>query len=314
MDGADGAHGRKRIPSDDVLPTVPNLSAARVEENYQSPFCATCNSEYWSAQVMERYPDSEWAILIENPDFADQEEVRREEERLAYEELLQRYYAKAYQEVLLVADEVINFQPTNNYLCKYRLLRAQSIGGLSGQTGGDRRAYFEALQLIVRECPDTEEAAFAQALLTALNGRPRDAEQAEETEEEEVVAWEHKPYLTHYFGMLVPVGRGNVEELRATIADFNSEFFASSELRVTANLINRNFQIVLVKDFKRADYSLDYYEVFTNNTDALEPSTLPGTLCLPFRPRTTSNSSKTRRRIATNAGSKRCTSKEVSDP
>jgi hypothetical protein len=69
--------------------------------------------------------------------------------------------------------------------------------------------------------------------------------------------------------MLVPVGRGNVEELRATIADFNSEFFASNELRVTANLINRNFQIVLVKDFKRKDYSLDYYEVFTNNTDQL---------------------------------------------
>ena len=93
-----------------------------VEENYQSPFCATCNSEYWSAQVMERYPDSEWAILIENPDFADQEEVRREEERLAYEELLQRYYAKAYQEVLLAADEIINYHPTNNYVCKYRLL------------------------------------------------------------------------------------------------------------------------------------------------------------------------------------------------
>ena len=242
-----------------------------VEENYQSPFCETCNSDYWSAQVLERYPDSEWAILIENPDFADQEEVRREEERLAYEELLQRYYAKAYQEVLLAADEIINYNPTNNYVCKYRLLRAQSIGGLSARTGGDRRAYFEALQLVIRECPDTEEAEFTQALLTALNGSSRDSEQTEETEEEveEVVVWEHKPYLTHYFGMLVPVGRGNVEELRATIADFNSEFFASSELRVTANLINRNFQIVLVKDFKRQDYSLDYYEVFTNNTAAL---------------------------------------------
>jgi hypothetical protein len=219
---------------------------------------------------MERYPDSEWAILIENPDFVDQEEVRREEERLAYEELLQRYYAKAYQEVLLAADEVINYQPKNYYVCKYRLLRAQSIGGLSGQTGGDRRAYFEALQLIVGECPDSEEAGFAQALLTALNGGSRDAAEPEETEEEAVVAWEHKPYLTHYFAMLVPVGRGNVEELRATIADFNSEFFASSELRVTANLINRNFQIVLVKDFKREDYSLDYYKVFINNTDQLE--------------------------------------------
>jgi hypothetical protein len=241
-----------------------------VEENYQSPFCATCNSEYWRVQVMERYPNSEWAILIENPDFADQEEVRREEERLAYEELLQRHYAKAYQEVLLAADEIINYHPMNNYVCKYRLLRAQSIGGLSARTGGDRRAYFESLQLIIRDCPDTEEAEFAQALLTALNGSARDAEQTEETEEEaEVVVWGHKPYLTHYFGMLVPVGRGNVEELRATIADFNTEFFASNELRVTANLINRNFQIVLVKDFKRQDYSLNYYEVFTNNTDQL---------------------------------------------
>ena len=45
--------------------------------------------------------------------------------------------------------------------------------------------------------------------------------------------------------------------------------FASNELRVTANLINRNFQIVLVKDFKRQDYSLNYYEVFTNNIDQL---------------------------------------------
>ena len=35
------------------------------------------------------------------------------------------------------------------------------------------------------------------------------------------------------------------------------------------NLINRNFQIVLVKDFKRQDSSLDYYEVFTNNTGQL---------------------------------------------
>ena len=44
---------------------------------------------------------------------------------------------------------------------------------------------------------------------------------------------------------------------------------ATSNKRVTANLINRNFQIVLVKDFKRQDYSLNYYEVFTNNTDQL---------------------------------------------
>jgi tetratricopeptide (TPR) repeat protein len=241
-----------------------------IEENYQSPFCETCNSEYWSAQVLSRYPNSEWAILIENPDFADQEQVRIQEEREAYEAQLQRYYGKAYQEVLLACDEVINYHPNDHYVCKYRLLRAQCIGGLSAYAGGDRSAYYEALGKIISNCPDTEEAEFAQALLAALNVTSSKEEEKNQEEEVVEVAWEHKPYLEHYFGMLVPVGRGNVEELRASIADFNSEFFGSNELRVTANLINRNFQIVLVKDFKRQDYSLDYYEVFTNNTGILQ--------------------------------------------
>ena len=244
-----------------------------VEENYQSPFCETCNSEYWSALVLERYPDSEWAILIENPDFVDQAEIKREEERLAYEELLQRYYAKAYQEVLLACDEVINYSPSNFYKCKYDLLRAQSIGALSARTGGDRRAYYKALEKVIMWCGETDEGAYARDLLAALNPASikgeKDEANASEPSEEEVV-WEHKPYLEHYFGMLVPVGRGNVEELKATISDFNSSLFASKNLRVTANLINRNFQIVLIKDFKRQDYSLEYYEVFKANTDMLE--------------------------------------------
>ena len=244
-----------------------------VEENYQSPFCETCNSDFWSALIMQRYPDSEWALLIENPDFVDQEEIKREEQRLAYEELLQRYYSKAYQEVLLACDEVITINPTNYYKCKYDLLRAQSIGALSARTGGDRRAYYEALQLVVMGCGEEEEGAFARDLLASLNptsirGEKDEANASERTEEVEVI-WEHKPYLEHYFGMLVPVGRGNVEELKATISDFNKSFYASQGLRVTANLINRNFQIVLVKDFKRQDYSLEYFEIFTANTDML---------------------------------------------
>jgi hypothetical protein len=244
-----------------------------VEENYQSPFCETCNSEHWSALVLKRYPNSEWAILIENPDFVDQEEIKREEERLAYEEILQRYYAKAYQEVLLACDEVINYSPTNFYKCKYDLLRAQSIGALSARTGGDRRAYYEALEKVIMWCGDTDEGAYARDLLAALNPASiqggKNKENASEPSEVEV-EWEHKPYLEHYFGILVPVGRGNVEELKATISDFNGSFYESKQLRVTANLINRNFQIILVKDFKRQDYSLEYFEVFKANTSMLE--------------------------------------------
>ena len=243
-----------------------------LEENFLSPFCASCNSEYWSALVLEKYPNTEWSILIENPEFADKQEMIKEEERIEYEERLMRYYSKAYQETLLECNEVIQHEATNNYLCKYRLLRAQCIGGLSAYAGGDRNAYYDALRDVVGECEESEEGAFAQQLLEDLGQQDvKEPIPSKEIQEEKVeVPWIHKPYLEHYFGMLVPVGRGNVEELRATIADFNSEFYNSKNLRVTANLIDRNFQIVLIKSFVRQDYSLDYFEVFNNNEDILE--------------------------------------------
>ncbi len=243
-----------------------------LEENFMSPFCESCNSEYWSALVLEKYPNTEWSLLIENPEFADEQEMLKEEQRLIYEGHLLRYYAKAYQEVLLACNEVIQTEPLNNYLCQYRLLRAQCVGGLSAYAGGDRNAYFDALRAVVSECIESEEGIFAQELLDALGqgGTKKPVEKESLKEEVVEVPWEHKPYLEHYFGMLVPVGRGNVEELRASIADFNTEFYKSKELRVTANLIDRNFQILLIKSFVRQDFSLDYFEVFRNNDGILK--------------------------------------------
>jgi len=144
---------------------------------------------------------------------------------------------------------------------------------LSARTGGDRSGYFSELQYVIRNCPDSEEEEYARELLLALDPSSlrggEDEANASEPEAVDVV-WEHKPYLEHYFGILVPVGRGNVEELKATISDFNASFYESKNLRVTANLINRNFQIILVKDFKRQDYSLEYFDVFQANTSMLE--------------------------------------------
>jgi tetratricopeptide (TPR) repeat protein len=241
-----------------------------VEENFSSPFCEDCNSEFWAARVVERYPDSEWAILVENPDYADKEEVRRQTERAAYEALLARYYAKAYVEVMRETERIIAAEPENYYLCKHRILRAQAFAGSISGTGADRGQYFQALNDVIKGCPDTEEATFAQELLNLL-GAPREKEPeavvVEETPDEELFV--HKPYLEHYFAIVVPVGRGNVESVRAKVADFNTKFYRSESLRVTANLIDKNHQIILVKSFKRQDYSLDYYTTFTTNTAEL---------------------------------------------
>jgi hypothetical protein len=132
-------------------------------------------------------------------------------------------------------------------------------------------AYFEALYAVVDGCPETEEATFALELLTALGGlrEVAGADTAAVAEEKAPEIYQHKPYLEHYFAIVVPVGRGNPEQVKAQISDYNAKNHVSANLRLTANLLDRTHQIILVKSFRRQDYGMTYYEAFTSDREAL---------------------------------------------
>ena len=240
-----------------------------IEENYQNPFCDDCNSEYWASEILRLYPGSEWARLIEDPEFQDEAEIIREAQREEYEAFLNRYYLKDYQQVLLDIDEVLARDSANAFECKHRLLRTQCVGGLTSYSG-ERTPYFEALASVVSDCPDTEEAAFAQDLMRKLgvslgdDPTPKEVEEAGEQSEFAI-----QPDNEHYLAIFIPVGRGNGDQVKAKVADFNNSFFGSKRLKVTSNLLDRSTQVVLVKSFPNMREGMDYYTVFTGNREGL---------------------------------------------
>ena len=241
-----------------------------IEENYQNPFCDDCNSQYWADEIVRLYPGSEWARLIEDPDFKDEEEVLREVQREVYEALLSRYYTKDYQRVLLDIDEVVAADSVNFFACKYTLLRAQCVGGLTSYSG-DRTPYFEALQGVVADCPDTEESAFAQDIMRKLGVElgPDARGGKEQDPEPEASPFEVQPNNEHYFAIFIPVGEGSGNKAKAQASDFNSAFYASKGLKVTSNLIDRSTQVVLVKSFANKGEGMGYYDIFTSNREDL---------------------------------------------
>jgi len=242
-----------------------------IEENYQNPFCDDCNSQYWADEIVRLYPGSEWARLIEDPEYLDEEEVVKGAQREEYEALLSRYYTRDYQNVLLDIDAVLERDSANHYECKYQLLRAQCVGGLTSYTG-DRTPYFEALQGILGTCPDTEEATFARETMRKLGvelGGEESKEEEPKEEEPEESPFSVQPSKEHYFAIFVPVGRGNGDEIKAQTSDFNSAFYTSKRLKVTSNLIDRANQVVLTKSFRNSEEAMGYYDVFTGNREDL---------------------------------------------
>ena len=78
-----------------------------------------------------------------------------------------------------------------------------------------------------------------------------------------------KPVLEHYFGVVIPVKDGDTESVKAALSDFNRQYFASNKLKVTSNLLDRENQLVLVKQFVRKDRAMDYYGVLTGNRESM---------------------------------------------
>ena len=242
-------------------------------ENYTNPFCATCNSQYWADQISLRYPDSEWAQLVEDPDFVDFEEQRRLDELAAYEAHVIRYYAhKDYEDILREINETLDTVPNHTQACRYRFLRAQCTGWLDGKVRG-RDNYIEALKEVVASCDSTEQAVAAQEILIGLGA---DGAKKKEKKSDAVPAFpesmgnfKDNPVLEHYLGVVIPVREGDAEGAKAALSDFNRQYFASSDLKVTSNLLDRENQLILVKQFVRKDRAMDYYRVLTNNRESM---------------------------------------------
>ncbi len=246
---------------------------AKENDGYRNLDCPTCSSVYWGKEISNKYPGSEWEKLVLNPEYKDFKEIKEAEERAAYEQLYQEYHYRQYITVIQTAGEVIAAEPENHLLCKYRMLKAQSIGNMDAITG-QQENYVQALTEIVSECPGSEEAEFATKVLSCLNGEisaPVE-EIIEEKKEEEILetVFKYDETKMHYFALVYPLDGGDANRIKATIADFNTKYFKSSALRTTSNLLGKEKQIVLVKSFKKFNEGEDYYKAFVNNSKELK--------------------------------------------
>ena len=243
---------------------------AREREGYQSMGCKSCSSAYWAGRISERYPGSEWDKLIKNPDYQDYKEIIEAEERTAYEHTYQEYHYKQYLPVIEMCNTVIDSFPDNHLVCKYRILKAHAVGQMDGMTG-QQSNYINELNITIQECPDSEEAQRAREIIDILTKETSDnsAEPEEKTAPEESI-YEYNESSKHYFALVFPIKGGDVNKIKASVADFNSKNFKSSTLKTTSNLLGKDKQIVMVKTFMEFPEAQNYFDIFTANTEELD--------------------------------------------
>ncbi len=220
-------------------------------------------SAYYAAIIMERWPDSEFARLVQNPDQLMADEKHRQVEQAEYEQLYREYRNGNTMQVIAGCNAVIANEPRNTLLPKYHLLKAMAVGTLQQET-----AFRNALAEVVNLYPGTEEAAAATAILAVLDKKKAGAV-SEATAEEEPQGFlvEDGP---HQFVLVLPRSVGNVEQVRAKLSDFSQSVMRSEKLTVTASLLDDEDRLVLVAMFPSRAKALEYYALYVSDRGKLK--------------------------------------------
>jgi tetratricopeptide (TPR) repeat protein len=222
-------------------------------------------SQLYASIILERWPDSEFARLVRDPNVLQADEARRAAEEEAYKEVYERYRQHLYSSVIVSANNVLQNEPQNHFLAKYHMLRAMAIGSMR-----DANGFRDALTAITTLFPGTEEAAAAAKILGALGGETTSAP-AEEAPKKPGPASGGYANETgkHSFVMIVPNAGNDMNTLKSTISSFNTTYLPGERLTVTNSFLDAEHQVILVNMFDTKERAMEYYNLFVANTDLL---------------------------------------------
>ncbi|MCB0764315.1 MAG: tetratricopeptide repeat protein [Flavobacteriales bacterium] len=221
-------------------------------------------SAYYAETILERWPDSEFARLVRDPNILQADEERRLAEEAAYKEVYERYRQYLYNSVIISCNGVIDNEPRNHFLAKYHMLRAMAIGGMR-----DANGFREALTAITVQFPGTDEAAAAAALLEALGGSAQNTPPPLPAKPGFNSSGYKLAPGTHSFAMIIPNEGNDLNTVRETVANFNTQYLPNTRLEVTNTFLDPEHQVMLVSVFPSKEKAMEYYTLFMANSDLL---------------------------------------------
>ncbi|MBL4658174.1 MAG: tetratricopeptide repeat protein [Flavobacteriales bacterium] len=239
-------------------------------------------SNYYKNAILKEFPDTDYAKLINNPNYIKQLEAKQNKIETYYSNTYRAFKMNQFGIVISRCEQSDSLFPDNKLMPKFAYLRATAIGK-SREIG-----QFEiALMDVIVKFPNDEvkeDAEETLALIAALkialadttsakvDSIPKSPDGLSKEKEEK----DKRPDLysldkgsTHYYVMVIPDSVINVEDLKRELSNYNTKFFRLKKLRTSNLLLDTELHIIMVKNFGDSDNGIDYFNSIRENLSAL---------------------------------------------
>jgi outer membrane protein assembly factor BamD (BamD/ComL family) len=223
--------------------------------------------------ILSLYPDSNYAKIINDPNYAKALADKVVTLDKFYDITYQYFESKDYNTVLSRIEEgIINYGANNNYMPKFSLLKALSIGNTKG-----KEAYVDALQETIVRYPNAPETIKAKEIMRFLKGDEAAFNEVnvEQIEEEFTKDDNERHYVVV---VLFDYTDEVLQKAKIAVNDYNNEYYRLQKLQIGEQALSKdeNTQLLLVRSFDNFSKANDYYLGAYKDLEKFIPKTVAG--------------------------------------
>ena len=211
-------------------------------------------SDKYRNLILGKYPDTEYARMIKNPEYGKELMASKNEVEKFYNETYSQFKKGNYAAVISRCQTADSLYGKTDIAPKFLLLRAMAIGKT-----GNQPEYENALQKIIIKYPKDPVRTKAQELLDAskkLSASGFTPSPADTVKEKPLFEYDKK--AEHFVIVLFSGQRFKGNDLKIKISDFNAEYFANSSLNISSSLFDLETGLVVIKSYNGGDKAYDY--------------------------------------------------------
>lgn len=221
-------------------------------------------SNYYKNLIIDKYPDSEYAQFLSDPDFYKKLKEKQDEIKIFYENTYILYKEGKYNQVIDNCDEALINEKDHELAPKFALLRAMAIGNIT-----DEATFKKALVELNKTYPQSEEKNRADELIAYLNQTYTVLKQEEEKQIAKEIFFINEDQ-EHLFVLALESTDTDINQIIFDIINFNLDNFMNTTFKTEGELLDDGLQIISVRSFENKATASEYFRLINSNTDVFK--------------------------------------------
>lgn len=223
-------------------------------------------AEEYKNLVINNYPDSEYAKVLNDPEYFKQLEKIENQVKFIYKATYQYFINDNCEEVYYNYKFADTAYSDSKLIPKFALLATLCSGH-----SGDTTAFKDSLMAYQKRFPGTEEATYVNEVLAALDREKREVvleedvfggelSSVENMDSIDVSMYEFNPEGLHYYIAVVANEKADANRVKFNLSNFNIDYYDFLNFEVTSDLLSADYSLVTVTKFRNRNMVRNYFE------------------------------------------------------